>query len=502
MVPDAVAKRAGRGFIILPSVANWVQGVVFLNVYVIEEGLFFRTSMPIADQQRLLLIPRGKSLAAGDRVFLRDAEGHLNWVADVLFVGDTEGPEAWSGAQDAHTRFAIFGWLARIHPGVLPEGRVRFQSNWVLLNRRTLPAALPWWENGVLVYHSTLRLVEGVLTAGEVEKGEAIGCIVRHPSGHWCIPHGEARKRFLIKVRNEPLVCRLCGSPIPSAEEATQDHIIPVSQGGPDTLSNVQLAHRICNEAKGNALPEQYPAFFAPPSDVEVETKGRARGRRRSRGVVVAAVVRPAAPAVLPEPAAPASGNGKVAVPAGGAVPAAAGGAAGAAAEGSAEREDGAAWLAEIQQCGWQELMARAGEQGWAARTAELRTLQQIRRGRIAAALAEGRPIAEATGPKGRFRLLEWNGQTVLVEEHGNRQTLHQVRMMDALTPEVYVWYLSRFGRAAPLTVAMALMALFNQGTPDGQGRIVAWRGDQPICLRIENDRVTECGPPDDTQVA
>ncbi len=478
-----------------------MQGVVLLNVYVIEEGLFFRTSMPIGDQQRLLLIPSGKSLAAGDCVFLRDAEGRLNWVADVLFVGDTEGPEAWSGAEDARARFAIFGWLARIHPGVLPQGRAKFHSNWVLLNRRTLATALPWWEDGVLVYHSTLRLVEGVLTAGEVEKGESIGCLVRHPSGHWCIPHGEARKRFLIKVRNVPLICRLCGSPIPSPEEATQDHIIPVSQGGPDTLSNVQLAHRICNEAKGNALPEQYPAFFTPPGDIQVEAKGRGRSRRRSRGIAaVQAVARPAAaPARVAEAAAIPVGNGKAPV---GVVPAATA-IAGAEGGGPGDRGDAAAaWLAEIQQCGWQELMARAGEQGWAARTAELRTLQQIRRGRIAAALAEGRPIAEATGPKGRFRLLEWDGQTVLVEEHGNRQTLHLVRMMDALTPEVYVWYLSRFGRAAPLTVAMALMALFNQGTPDGHGRVIAWRGDQPICLRVENDRVTECGPPDDTQVA
>jgi len=49
--------------------------------------------------------------------------------------------------------------------------------------------------------------------------------------------------------------CALCGDPVELVEgpdEATIDHVVPVSKGGVDLLSNLQLAHRKCNQAKGN----------------------------------------------------------------------------------------------------------------------------------------------------------------------------------------------------------------------------------------------------------
>jgi len=36
---------------------------------------------------------------------------------------------------------------------------------------------------------------------------------------------------------------------------ATIDHLIPVSVGGKDVLSNLVVAHRVCNEARGNRMP-------------------------------------------------------------------------------------------------------------------------------------------------------------------------------------------------------------------------------------------------------
>ena len=51
--------------------------------------------------------------------------------------------------------------------------------------------------------------------------------------------------------------CALCGEPIdyslPHGDpgEFTIDHIIPIARGGPDTLSNLQAAHRECNRRKG-----------------------------------------------------------------------------------------------------------------------------------------------------------------------------------------------------------------------------------------------------------
>src|SRR5690606_1670547 len=151
---------------------------------------------------------------------------------------------------------------------------------------------------GLLIYHSTLRLIEGLLSPDEVQKAVELGYLVRHPSGHWVIPHGEARKRILVHVLGHELVGGLCGGPSTAVDAATQDHLLPVSQGGPDALANVQLAHRSCNELKGNALPEQYPPFFPRPGDEAAgwydRTNRRARngrgGRhaRRQRGYVSA----------------------------------------------------------------------------------------------------------------------------------------------------------------------------------------------------------------------
>lgn len=51
--------------------------------------------------------------------------------------------------------------------------------------------------------------------------------------------------------------CQLCAMPVdeslswPHRFSASVDHIIPLSKGGNDTLSNVQLAHLTCNISKG-----------------------------------------------------------------------------------------------------------------------------------------------------------------------------------------------------------------------------------------------------------
>ena len=50
--------------------------------------------------------------------------------------------------------------------------------------------------------------------------------------------------------------CSLCGKQL-SLDEATVDHIIPKSLGGTNIPENLQLAHKACNKAKGNTLPEE-----------------------------------------------------------------------------------------------------------------------------------------------------------------------------------------------------------------------------------------------------
>ena len=65
-------------------------------------------------------------------------------------------------------------------------------------------------------------------------------------------------------------VCWLCDSPIDPAANpgtpgaATVDHVVPKSRGGRTEPENLRLAHRRCNGARGNSLPElEWPSEFS-----------------------------------------------------------------------------------------------------------------------------------------------------------------------------------------------------------------------------------------------
>lgn len=51
--------------------------------------------------------------------------------------------------------------------------------------------------------------------------------------------------------------CQLCGREI-EFQFATLDHVIPLAQGGIDSLDNVQLACKCCNRQKASYLPEKF----------------------------------------------------------------------------------------------------------------------------------------------------------------------------------------------------------------------------------------------------
>lgn len=511
-----------------------------MNIHVLLDSTFFATSVPIGDQQRLLPIPTGKGLHVGDVVFLRDEHGQLTWVGDVLAAGEIESTDSWTDAENAKTRrHAIVGYLARIHPDALPKGTSKLAARWVTLNRRTLPGTLPWWDDHILVYHSTLRLIEGILTAEQAQLAEKRGHLNRHPSGHWCIPHGEARKRIMVDILDVELVCGLCGGLIDGLEAATQDHIIPVSQGGPDTLANVQLAHRACNELKGNALPEQYPPFFPQPGNTAAGWYGRTsrsprngRGGRQTRGRKGQTTTRAAAFQVERRDisAIQSAADGDV-EPTAAAHPrtdtekAAQNGEKqqrrkdmtthnessrkglgdGEASE-TATAEDKStqaslsaeerAWLAQVQAAGLKKVQAYAKEPQWAARTASLRTLEQLPRTRAGKARTQGTLLAEASGPKGRFRLLRWQDEHILVEERGRRQSVHLVQMSAAISPEAYVSYLTRFGRTSPLAVIMALLPFWREGDTDGEGRIEITKNDEQLVVVVDDDQIVRCEKP------
>ncbi|OOL29554.1 hypothetical protein GQ85_25195 [Rhodococcus rhodochrous] len=79
--------------------------------------------------------------------------------------------------------------------------------------------------------------------------------------------NGHRRSKLRARVLAEEDVCALCRRPVdktltlgpdgkPHPWRGEVDEIIPVSRGGsPYERANVQLAHRTCNQRKGNAMP-------------------------------------------------------------------------------------------------------------------------------------------------------------------------------------------------------------------------------------------------------
>lgn len=76
-----------------------------------------------------------------------------------------------------------------------------------------------------------------------------------------------AMSRIADLAERDGWVCWLCDGPIdPEASpgtpgSATVDHVVPRSRGGRTEPENLRLAHRRCNGARGNSLPElEWPA--------------------------------------------------------------------------------------------------------------------------------------------------------------------------------------------------------------------------------------------------
>lgn len=51
--------------------------------------------------------------------------------------------------------------------------------------------------------------------------------------------------------------CALCGEPV-KFKKMTVDHKIPLSKGGTNDISNLQLAHLICNRTKADLVSDEF----------------------------------------------------------------------------------------------------------------------------------------------------------------------------------------------------------------------------------------------------
>lgn len=77
------------------------------------------------------------------------------------------------------------------------------------------------------------------------------------------------RRKYITQLnRTGMLLCGLCGYRIATIEEITVDHIIPKSKGGPNHTTNLQPAHKICNELKSN---RELDTWLSPPMAEELK---------------------------------------------------------------------------------------------------------------------------------------------------------------------------------------------------------------------------------------
>lgn len=72
----------------------------------------------------------------------------------------------------------------------------------------------------------------------------------------------QTRKKYSTEVRRMIYNkadgrCQLCGRKI-MFSDASLDHIIPLALGGEDSVSNLQLACKVCNGAKDSYLPDDF----------------------------------------------------------------------------------------------------------------------------------------------------------------------------------------------------------------------------------------------------
>lgn len=80
--------------------------------------------------------------------------------------------------------------------------------------------------------------------------------------------HHRRRDRHRNRIARDRPPCALCGDdidytlPTPHPDSFEVDHIIPISQGGADSLDNKQASHRRCNRAASDKRTTTRPAVW------------------------------------------------------------------------------------------------------------------------------------------------------------------------------------------------------------------------------------------------
>jgi 5-methylcytosine-specific restriction endonuclease McrA len=81
------------------------------------------------------------------------------------------------------------------------------------------------------------------------------------PGANPRVANGHRRRQLRAQVLAEETTCWLCEKPVDTnlphgtPESPELDEVLPISRGGsPYQRSNVRLAHRLCNQKRGNGI--------------------------------------------------------------------------------------------------------------------------------------------------------------------------------------------------------------------------------------------------------
>lgn len=70
-------------------------------------------------------------------------------------------------------------------------------------------------------------------------------------------------------IRKYGFKCFYDDLPFKTMKDVTIDHYVPASKGGIDELENYRLAHKECNQMKGNMTPEEFANYQKGGAQVE-----------------------------------------------------------------------------------------------------------------------------------------------------------------------------------------------------------------------------------------
>lgn len=127
----------------------------------------------------------------------------------------------------------------------------------LILTQGYIPHRIVGWQKAITML--IIGKVEVVETYDEVIRSVSLSlrmpAVVRLTRG---VRHREPSVRFsrINVLTRDGFRCQYCGEKR-LARELTFDHVIPRSQGGPTSWTNIVTACRPCNGEKGNRTPEQ-----------------------------------------------------------------------------------------------------------------------------------------------------------------------------------------------------------------------------------------------------